>query len=124
MPAAAAPARVRDAREAVRHAPAARLCQFRGPPQQDPERLTGLRAQPLLFRPALFPQLSGLPVAFGLTAAPLFPLPAPPPGPRFLPPGGPADGLLRLRDHRLRGISGRGHARLVTQWGLPAGEEM
>ena len=118
MPPAPSPARVRDAREAVPDAPAARLRQFRGPPQQHPERLTGLRAQPLLLRPALFQQLSGLPVPFLLTA--LFQ--GLPPGPRVLPRRGTADSLLRLRDHRLCRIGG--HARLVTQRGLPAGEEI
>ena len=118
-PAPARVTRVRDRREAVPDAPPGCPGQRYGPAQQRPPRLIRRSAQPLLFRPLPFPPLSGLPLAFGLPAPP-FLLPAVPPAlPGLLPPGGPADDLLRRRDHRLVSISGRGHARLVTQRGLP-----
>jgi hypothetical protein len=124
MPPPAPAPGVRDGREAARHALAGRLAQLRRPLQQDPARLIGLGAQPLFSRPLLFPPLSGFPVASGLPAPLRFRLPGPPPLPCLLPRDGKADDLLRFRDHRLGGVSGDGHAKLVTQRGLPAGEEM
>ena len=124
VPPAAAVPRVRDRREAVRHAPAGRRPQIRGPLQQRRPGPVRLRAQPLFFCPPPFPLLSGVPVAFLLPAPGRFRLPCRPPGPRVLAHRGQADDLLRLRDRRLGGIRHNGHAKLVTQRGLPGGEEM
>ena len=117
MPPAASAPRVRDRREAVRHAPAGHRPQIRGPLQQRRPGPVRLRAQPLFFCPPPFPLLSGVPVAFLLPAPGRFRLPCRPPGPRILAHRGEADDLLRLRDRRLGGIRHNGHAKLVTQRG-------
>ena len=122
MPPAAPLPRVGDGREAVRHAPAGRLAQLRGPLQQDPARLFGFRAQPLFPCLPSFPLAGRLPAEVFLPAPPRLPIPGPAPLPCLLPRCGQADGLLRLRDHRPGGVSGHGHARLVAQRGLLEGE--
>ncbi len=124
VPPAAPGARVRDRREAVRHAPAGRRLQLRGPLRQRRPGPVRLRAQPLFCRPLPFPLPGGVPAAFLLTAPGRFRFPCRPPGPRLLPHRGQADDLLRLRDRGLGGIRQDGHAKLVRQRGLPGGERM
>src|ERR1035441_171360 len=115
-PSASARSRSSSARSRSRRCAASRSCssrrRCRSRPLRSPRRPPGPPPPPP--RP---PPLPGLPVLRLPPAVPLPLLPFPAPAPCLLPPGGPADDLLRPRDHRL-GISEQRHARLVTQRGL------
>lgn len=115
-------ARVGHERQAVQDAAPGRRAQLRDPFQQLTAGLAGCGAQPLRFRerPVALagspPLLLRVPTAAGAAAAGRA---AQPP---FLPFRGAADGFLGLRDHRLGGVGGCGHARLAGQRGLLAGK--